>query len=116
MAYKQLTAGHLGANLGILPESQDDVATEQTGALTGTTPAIVAGAWTWTLSGASTPTSSLVNGQSCTLLITAGAYSITWPTSTVVGTWPTGLDAGVNVIVLFKVGGVLYRSYSGVAV
>ena len=113
MAYKQLTAGHLGATLGILPESQSDIATEQTGALTGTTPAIGAGVWTWTLSGASTPTDGLANGQSCTLFITAGAYSITWPTSTVVGTWSSGLAAGINVIVLFKAGGVLYRAYSG---
>ena len=113
MAYKTLTQGLGGSALGVLPESPDDIATEQTGALTGTTPAIVAGVWTWVLSGASTPTDGLANGQSSTLIITAGAYSITWPASTVVGTWPTGLAAGVNVIVLFKAGGVLYRAYSG---
>ena len=113
MAYKTLTQGLGGPSLGLLPESQDDIATEQNGALTGLTPEIVPGIWTWALSGASTPTDGLANGQSCTLIITAGAHSITWPTSTVVGTWPTGLDAGVNVIVLFKASGVLYRAYSG---
>lgn len=87
---------------------------EANGALTGTTPAIVSGIWSWSLSGASTPTDGLANGQSCTLLITAGAYSITWPSSTVVGVFPS-LEPGVNVVVLFKRGGVLYRRHAGIA-
>ena len=89
--------------------------TEDTGALTGTTPTLEPGVWTWTLTGNSLPLDGLTNGQSCTLIFTPGANSITWPTSTSIGSWPTSLGAGVNVAVLFKAGGTLFRSYAGAA-
>lgn len=89
-------------------------------ALTGTTPALDpdnGSIQTWTLSGASTPTDSLSNGESIVLLINDGtANTITWPTIT----WQTG-DAtaptlkatGLTSVVLSKVGGVLYGWLAG---
>ena len=81
--------------------------------LTGTAPNIKNGTHLWVLTDNSTPVDTLINGQSCTLIITPGSYLITWPTSSIVGTWPTSLATGVNVIVLFKVGDILFRAYSG---
>lgn len=86
---------------------------EDNGALTGTAPALKPGIWSWTLSAASAPTDGLANGQSMTLHLTPGANTIAWPTSTVIGSWPGALDPGLNVIVLWKHEGALFRSYSG---
>ena len=88
---------------------------EATGALTGTTPTLEPGVWTWTLTADSLLGDGLSNGQSCTLIFTPGSYSVTWPTSTILGSWPTSMSAGVNAAVLFKAGGVLFRSYAGAA-
>ena len=72
----------------------------------------------WTLTGNSTPTFSVSNGQSVTLLIGDGTdYTITWPSSIlwVGGAEPT-LDAdGVNVIVLWAANSTLYAANVGVA-
>lgn len=95
--------------------------TETVYALSGTTPAITAtngAVQTWTLSGASTPTSSLTTGQSCILQITSGAYSITWPSVVWTkvggsGAAPTLFSAGKTTVVLWKVGSVLYGSHLG---
>jgi hypothetical protein len=91
-------------------------------AISGTTPALDPSngtIQTWTLTGASTPTSSLNAGESITLMIDDGtAYTITW--TSVAVTWKT--DAGVaptlnttgyTVIVLWKVGSVVYGARVG---
>ena len=91
-------------------------------AITGTTPALNPSngtIQTWTLTGASTPTSSLADGESMTLMIDDGtAYTITW--TSVAVTWKT--DAGVaptlnttgyTAIVLWKVGSVVYGARVG---
>jgi hypothetical protein len=94
--------------------------TETIFALTGTTPALSAAngtIQTWTLTGNSTPTDSLANGQSITLLIDDGtAYTITWPSvtwKTNSGVAPILNTTGFTVIVLWEVGGVLYGARVG---
>jgi hypothetical protein len=102
----------------------NDGYTEEVFAVTGTTPALNpanGSIQTWTLSGASTPTDSVANGQSVILGVTAGAHSVTWPVGTVwlkvggSGTAPTLTSSGVNWIVLWKVGGVLRGAFLGTA-
>lgn len=122
-ANAKVTIAQAITDLGLATQSGSEIlenktlknTTEDTGALTGTTPTLEPGVWTWTLTGNSLPLDGLTNGQSCTLIFTPGANSITWPTSTVIGSWPTSLGAGVNVAVLFKAGGTLFRSYAGAA-
>ena len=114
MAFRTITERPGGATVGKLPESI--AMTEEVYTLTGTTPDLdpdLGTIQTWTLTGASTPVDTLTDGQSMTLHLTPGAYSVTWPTSTVIGDWPTGLAAGLNVVVLWKVGTTLFRLYSG---
>lgn len=89
-------------------------------ALSGTTPALDPSngtIQTWTLSANSTPTDSFTAGESMTLMIDDGtAYSITWPSVT----WKSdgGLSpilnfTGFTVVVLWKVGSVLYGARVG---
>ena len=117
MAWKNIKDSADAVLLGVLPESTAEP--EIVGSLTGTAPtfdpdaAAVGSIVTWTLTGNSTPVDALTSGQSMTLHLTAGSYSVTWPTSTVIGTWPSGLATGLNVIVLWKVGTTLYRTYAG---
>ena len=91
-------------------------------AITGTTPALDPSngtIQTWTLTGASTPTSSLNAGESITLMIDDGtAYTITW--TSVAVTWKTDAGAaptlnttGYTAIVLWKVGSVVYGARVG---
>lgn len=73
---------------------------------------------TKTLSGNTTFTESLADGQSVILGITAGAYSVTWPTTVWAkvggsGTAPTLTSTGVNWITLWQAGGTLYGSFLG---
>ena len=89
-------------------------------ALSGTTPALdpVNGTiQTWTLSGNSSPTDSLVAGESLTLMIDDGsAFTITWPSvtwKTNAGSAPTLNTTGFTVIVLWKVGSTLYGARVG---
>lgn len=87
-------------------------------ALTGTTPALDPAngtIQTWTLSANSTPTDSLSDGESITLMIDDGtAYTITWPTITWVGgSAPTLATTGYTVVVIWKVGSTLYGKYVG---
>lgn len=87
-------------------------------ALSGTTPSIDPAngtIQTWTLSGVSTPTEAIENGQSVTLMINDGtAYTITWPTTTWVGgSAPTLPTSGYAVIVLWQVAGTLYGVHVG---
>jgi hypothetical protein len=84
-------------------------------ALTGTTPSITAGSHTWTLTGASTPTDGLSDGDHCTLMIDDGsAATINW--SSVVDQWDGGSapelpTTGYLHVVLWKVGTTVYGSF-----
>lgn len=87
-------------------------------ALSGTTPALDPAngtIQTWTLTANSTPTNSLVAGQSLILMIADGtAYTITWPSVTWVGgSAPTLATTGYTVISLWYVGTTLYGSHIG---
>jgi hypothetical protein len=64
----------------------------------------------WTLSATRTLTATnFINGQSVILQITAGAFTITWPSVTWVGgTAPTLSTTQKTIIVLWKSGGALY--------
>ena len=73
---------------------------------------------TKTLSGATTFTESLADGQSVMLGITAGAFSVTWPTTTWAkvggsGVAPTLTSTGVNWVILWQTGGTLRGSFLG---
>jgi len=88
--------------------------------LSGTTPALDPSngtIQTWTLSANSTPTNSLNAGESMTLMVDDGtAYTITWPSvtwKTNGGTAPTLMTTGYTVIVLWRVGAVLYGARVG---
>lgn len=75
---------------------------------------------TKTLQSNTTFTENLANGQSVILGITAGQYSVTWPTTRWAkvggnGTAPLLTAAGTNWIVLWKVDGVLRGSFLGTA-
>ena len=107
-------------NIGVLGTVTATSYTEAVFVITGTTPALdpVNGSiQTWTLTAASTPTSSLSSGESMTLMIEDGtAYSITWPTMTWVnngGAAPTLATSGKTVVALWKVAGNLYGSFVG---
>ena len=89
--------------------------------LTGTVIAVANGSiQTKTLSANTTFTESLADGQSVILGITAGAYSVTWPSVTWSkiggsGVAPTLTSSGVNWIILWQVGGVVRGSFMGTA-
>ena len=107
-------------NIGVLGTVTATSYTEAVFVITGTTPALdpVNGSiQTWTLTAASTPTSSLSSGESMTLMIEDGtAYSITWPTMTWVnngGAAPTLATSGKTVVALWNVAGNLYGSFVG---
>jgi hypothetical protein len=95
--------------------------TETVFAVTGTTPALLAtngAVQTWTLTAASTPTNSLTSGQSIILVITPGAFAITWPSVIWTriggsGVLPNLFTAGKTTVVLWQVGSNLYGSHLG---
>jgi len=101
----------------------NDGYTEEVFAVSGTTPALSpanGSIQTWTLSGASTPTSGTWNaGQSITLMIDDGsAATVTWTSLAV--TWktdggnpPTLNTTGFTVITLWKVGTTIYGARVG---
>jgi hypothetical protein len=73
---------------------------------------------TWTLGANRTPTAaSFANGQSVTLMITAGSFTVTWTTIAVTwvgGTAPTlATSTNKNFLVLWKIGGVVYGNFVG---
>jgi hypothetical protein len=74
---------------------------------------------TWTLGASRTPTAgSFANGQSVTLMINPAAYTVTWtsiPVTWVGGVAPVLLSSVQNIIVLWKVSGVVYGNYVGSA-
>ncbi len=89
--------------------------------LAGTVIAVANGSiQTKTLSTNTTFTESLADGQSVILGITAGAFSVTWPSVTWVkmggsGTAPTLTSSGVNWVILWQVGGVVRGVFLGTA-
>lgn len=95
--------------------------TEQVFNLTGTVISPSNGSiQTKTLSANTTFTETLSNGQSVILGITAGSFSVTWPTMlwTKVGgsgTMPSLTSSGVNWVVLWKVGSTLRGTFLGTA-
>lgn len=73
---------------------------------------------TWTLGAVRTPTITMTTGQSVLLQITAGSYSVNWPSSNfswVGGSAPTLSTTGVSLVLLWKVGTTTYASYIGAA-
>ena len=69
---------------------------------------------TWTLGANRTATDSLNAGQSVLLMITAGSYTLTWPTITWAGgSAPTLSTSSVTAIELWKVGTTLYGANVG---
>lgn len=89
--------------------------TEEVYALSGTTPDIDpsnGSIQTHSLTGNTTYTESIANGQSITLMVDDGTgYTITWPTITWLttgGAAPVLATSGYNVFVLFQVAGTLY--------
>ena len=69
---------------------------------------------TWTLGANRTATDSLNAGQSVLLMITAGSYTLTWPTITWAGgSAPTLSTSSVTAIELWKVGTILYGANVG---
>lgn len=92
--------------------------TEEVFDITGLTPAITPAngtIQTWTLTGNSTPTFTMADGQSLTIMINDGTnFTITWPAvSWVGGSAPTLATTGQSVIVFWKVAGVVYGSRVG---
>lgn len=86
--------------------------------LTGTTPSITAGSHTWTLSGNSTPTDGLVDGEGCQLHILYGSYTINWGSVLTSAYWIGGSSPGVpgsgkQLVSLWKQGGVVYGLHVG---
>ena len=69
---------------------------------------------TKTLSANTTLTESIADGQSVVLILTAGGYTVTWPT--VAWRWgaaPTLSPTGKSHVVLYQVGGLLYGVLAG---
>ena len=69
---------------------------------------------TWTLGANRTATDSLTAGQSLLLMVTAGSYTLTWPTITWAGgSAPTLSTTAITAIELWKVGSNLYGANVG---
>jgi hypothetical protein len=118
-----VTAAQLGVGSSDSPtfvQPTVKAVTETRYALSGTTPAVDpanGGIQTWTLSGASTPTDSLGDGESVTLHISDGtANTVTW--TSLVDEWiggaaPTLPTTGYAVIEVWKVNTTVYAAYLG---
>ena len=85
------------------------------GTLTGTAPDLSptnGDIQPWTLTANSTPTlGTWAAGAGLTLMLTAGVFAVTWPAitwTTADGNAPTPKTTGTTVIVLWKVGTVVY--------
>lgn len=73
---------------------------------------------TLTLSGNTTFTESIADGQSVVLMLNPATFTVTWPTTSWVradgtGAAPTLKASVVNTIVLWQVGGTLYGNWIG---
>ncbi len=110
------TSGYVSASAAVFTGSID----EQVYTVSGTTPALDPSNGTiqvWTLTGASSPTDSILAGEYITLMIDDGsAFAITWPTMTWVNNKkvaPTLAATGYTVVSLWKVGTTLYGALVG---
>ena len=75
---------------------------------------------TKTLSGSTTFTESLADGQSVVLMVNPSTYTVTWPTMTWIntagsGSAPTLEASSMNVVVIWQVGGTVYGNWAGSA-
>jgi hypothetical protein len=70
-----------------------------------------------TLSGNTTFTEALADGQSVVLMLNPSTYTVTWPTITWIGnvasTAPTLIASVYNCITLFQIAGTVYGKYEG---
>lgn len=98
--------------------------TESVFEVTGATPALSpanGSIQTWVLTTNEAPTiGAWADGQSIILGVTAGSYTVTWPTVTWSkvggsGTAPSLTATGINWVVLWKVGGSIFGSFLGTA-
>lgn len=92
--------------------------TEEVYNLTGTEISAANGSIQYkTLSGNTTFTEALSDGQSVTLMLNPATYTTTWPTCTWIGsvasTAPTLVASVYNCITFFQFGGTLYGKYEG---
>lgn len=111
------------SNVTLVSPTIENGYTEEIFAVSGTTPALSpanGSIQTWTLTGASTPTSGTWNaGQSITLMVDDGsAYSINWASlavtwATDAGSPPTLNTSGFTTIALWKVGSTIYGARVG---
>lgn len=121
-----------GAEIGFWAEAAQQLAVSSRGIrvigaidekvyqVTGTTPALNPANGTiqwWNLTGNSTPTDSLNEGEGITLMINDGtAYTVTWPSVTWVnngGSAPTLATSGYTTVALWKIGTTLYGALVG---
>lgn len=75
---------------------------------------------TKTLSGSTTFTESLADGQSVVLMVNPSTYTVTWPTMTWIntagsGAAPTLEASSMNVVVMWQVAGTVYGNWVGSA-
>lgn len=75
---------------------------------------------TKTLSGNTTFTESLADGQSVVLMVNPSTYSVTWPTMTWInttgsGSAPTLEASSMNVVVMWQAGSTVYGNWAGSA-
>lgn len=75
---------------------------------------------TKTLSGSTTFTESLADGQSVVLMVNPSTYTVTWPTMTWIntagsGSAPTLEASSMNVVVMWQVAGTVYGNWVGSA-
>ncbi len=75
---------------------------------------------TKTLSGNTTFTESLADGQSVVLMVNPSTYTVTWPTMTWInvagsGSAPTLEASSMNVVVMWQAGGTVYGNWAGSA-
>lgn len=110
-----LSSGNVQDALEELSNKVDDTS-EQIGVL-GTVLSTTNGTiLTKTLTGNTTLSDALGAGESLTLMLDIATYTVTWPTiKWVGGEEPVLENPGYNVIVVWKVGGVLYGLFTGVA-
>lgn len=106
-------------HVGRRAHAQDIASQEQlantTATLSGTAPALTpatADIQTWALTANSAPTlGAWAAGAGITLMLTAGAFTVTWPAitwATADGNPPTPKTSGITIIVLWKVGTTVY--------
>ncbi len=75
---------------------------------------------TKTLSGSTTFTESLADGQSVVLMLNPSTYTVTWPTMTWIntsgsGSAPTLEASSTNVVIIWQVGSTVYGNWAGSA-